>query len=99
MEFKELMRKCSGIELTLEHSLIAPLIPWTEYVGSIAEIRDNSLILEVKERILMPVSYSQLKEAGVLTRNGDEIGILVLEDGKIRVRNITEYRKIEGDDS
>jgi hypothetical protein len=69
-------------------SLDVPLIPWTEYVGRVVDVTDNSITLETVYRVLVPISPDALsKWKRVIQKDNDE-AVLALDDGSIRVREV-----------
>jgi hypothetical protein len=96
MKTKDIARPSAGIGLTLDASHgIQSLLPWAEYVGRVFEIVQNHIILEVTSRIVLPISHEQLKSAGAFPKRGEQVGILVLDDGRIKLRKISDRNEDE----
>jgi hypothetical protein len=59
---------------------------WTEYVGVVTGTTKQSITIEVVQRFSIPISPDALKKSKRL-RKGNRVGILVLEDGAVRIRS------------
>jgi len=72
----------------LERAGPVTLIPWTEYGGKIIEVTDDRITLEANRHISVTITPDLLKKSKKLLRKGERVGILVLDDGSIRVRRL-----------
>jgi hypothetical protein len=61
------------------------LIPWTEYVGKVVDVTDDRITLQVVWHFSISISSDVLKKSKI--RKGEYVGILMLDDGSIRVRS------------
>jgi hypothetical protein len=68
-----------------QHDVLTPL---TEYAGKVVEITENKITLEIIERISFTISPDTIDKWKDMIRIGKHVGILALEDGSIRVRNV-----------
>jgi hypothetical protein len=66
----------------------ANLIPWTECVGKIVKVTDDSITLQASRNISIMITPDQLKKWKKLFRKGEHVGILALDYGSIRVRRL-----------
>jgi hypothetical protein len=73
-------------ESLMEHTTGETLIPWTEYVGKVIDIANNTIILRVIRHIpiILPVDFFRKSQS---IKKGQQIGILMLDDGSIRIRS------------
>ena len=60
------------------------LIPWTEYVGKVVDVTDDRITLQVVWHFSVSIASDVLKKSKI--RKGEYVGILMLDDGSIRVR-------------
>jgi hypothetical protein len=60
------------------------LIPWTEYVGKVVDVTDDRITLQVVWHFSASITSDVLKKSKI--RKGEYVGILMLDDGSIRVR-------------
>ncbi len=72
--------------MNLENKTDVSLTPWTEFVGKIIDVTDGRIILEAVRQISISVTSDVLKKSKIL-RKGKRVGILMLDDGSIRVRS------------
>ena len=68
-----------------ERILDFTLVPCTEYVGRVIDIANDNITLEAIWRISVSITPDILKSK--FLRKGEHVGILVLDDGTIRIRN------------
>lgn len=80
---KQQVEKASSIEQDA-----VPLPPWTECVGKVVHISDSSITLEALQRISIPISTDVLAKWKTVIQKDKRIGILVLDDGTIKVRRV-----------
>lgn len=78
----------TGQGITLQKDAAVPLVPLTEYVGEIIEVTDDRITLEAKWHLSIMITPGVLKRSKKLIRKAAHVGILVLEDGSIRVRTL-----------
>ena len=75
-----------GKEGITAHRLIPG--PWTEVVGIVEEVLEDSLILSLKKEYVIHVRDDELKRWKHVLRKGSRVGILFLDDGGVRVRSL-----------
>jgi hypothetical protein len=63
-------------------------IPWTEYVGRVVDVTDSGITLETVYRVLIPISPDALSKWKDIFQKDNDVAILVLDDGSIRVREV-----------
>ena len=73
------------VKADLEASQVISFTPWIEYVGRVIDVTKTSITIEVVNRFSIPISPDALNNSKSL-RKGKRIGILVLEDGTVRIR-------------
>jgi hypothetical protein len=63
-------------------------IPWTEYVGRVVDVTHSSITLETVYRVLIPISPDALSKWKDIIQKDNDVAILALDDGSIRVRKV-----------
>lgn len=76
-------------ETNLEEIADVSLIPWTECVGKIIDVTDDRITLQATWQISICITPDVLKKSKKILRKGDSVGILILDDGSIRVRSVS----------
>jgi len=67
--------------------------PWTEFVGIIKRASESTIALSCCKQVKLHVREDQLRKWSNLLRKSSLVGILILDDGTIRVRRIGTARK------
>lgn len=67
--------------------------PWTETVGWLKEVSDESITLDVSH--VIRVSKEDLARLKRRLVKGSRVGVLVLDDGSIRVRKILDRQQTD----
>jgi hypothetical protein len=62
------------------------LTPWTEIVGRVEKIDDKSVTITCHKKFRIIIPSDVLKTLRNLVRKGNRIGILMLDDGTMKVR-------------
>jgi len=64
------------------------LNPWTEVRGTVAHVCDDSLTISTTQRHTLLIGREELARWSPVLRKGSHVGVLLLDDGSIRVRLI-----------
>jgi hypothetical protein len=82
------LNKINGQGSSVERDTVPYIPPWTEHVGKVVDITDSDIVLETYKRISIPISGDIIAKCRITILRGDEIGILTLDDGEIRLGRI-----------
>ncbi len=67
-------------------------MPWTEYVGRVVEVNNDSVTLECVSVFSISLTMDSIELWKTLLKKGGRVGILALDDGSIRVRQIHDQK-------
>jgi hypothetical protein len=65
------------------------LSPWTEYAGKVLDANEGSVTIESIHQISIPISIETLSKFKQAVQKGNDIAILALDDGSIRIRRVS----------
>jgi hypothetical protein len=65
------------------------LNPWTEYVGKVLDVNEGSVTIESIQQISIPISAEILGKFKEAVQKGNDIAVLALDDGSIRIRRVS----------
>ena len=61
---------------------------WTEIVGRLEQWGEGTITLSVRKILVIPVGDEDLERWESMLQRGSKIGVLILDDGRIRVRSL-----------
>jgi len=67
--------------------------PWSEYLGTVDVVDEDSIILLCTQRIKIHVPHHIIRRWRHLLRKGSRIAILKLDDGSLRLRRLPVGQK------
>ena len=68
--------------------LLFRLGAWVEVLCQVEEVGISSVTLTTKRRLTLPIGREELRKWAPTLRKGACVGILILDDGSIRVREL-----------
>lgn len=69
---------------------MAKTAPWNEVVGTVEDVGDDSVTLLCTRKVTLRIRAEDLRKILHLLRLGALVGVLVLEDGSVRVRVVAK---------
>jgi len=66
---------------------------WSEFLGLVESVSNNDVVLVSKARFRLKLSDAAIAKYGHLLQVGKRVAVLVLDNGKVRVRELEHERK------